>query len=506
MLLPVIGLGVLSLAAFVLQLGNNRRFLNALLFLMFAAVGSLFLVPMKEDYHTFYWGLLGVVALNFAASHVNMLRKDYVRALLPLISVGALIFLFKDKNYEFLTQQGAFINKFSIVGLFVAALGYELGVIKLKVISKLFGSISEEEAMRSLLLIFAGVGIFLCNLQSGALGILAFSAITLSASFFREKDGREIAVSLLALSALPLLMHRSGEFSASLLDGDVLEGIFLGAFAMYFIQKVFQNDKRNLFFIVLIYAISLILAVGVLYLGSQFSKMGGMDAFLGFVVGAALVNALVGEGFASLSLLPLLLACGLVLPKYLVNEALEEFEEITTTVLDDSGNAVEPKVVPLGDASGSYTILSDSSRVSFFLGEHGETKGAFRKVSGKIEIGEDPASSKFDIALKMSDFTTFSEMRDESLMSDEYFNASKNPEMRYKGSKLVSKGDDVWEIQGEFTMLGVTKALPVLVKRIEGGENTILLGSGTIDRTQFGMTPSTAEGNVVTFEYRVMLK
>lgn len=506
MLLPVIGLGILSLAAFVLQLGNNRRFLNALLFLLFAAVGSLFLVPMKEEHHLFFWGLLAVVALNFAASHMAYLRKDFVRVLVPLLSVVGVIILFKGKNYEFLTQQGAFINKFSITGLCIAALGYELGVVKLKVISKLFGPVNEDDAMRALLLIFAGAGIFLCNFQSGALGLLAFSAIYLSASFYREKDGREISVSLLALAALPLLMHQAGETSANLLDGDVLEGIFLGAFAMYFIQKISLADKRNMLFTLLIYAIAMLFAVGVLYLGSQFNKMGGMDAFVGYVAGAALVTALIGEGFASISVLPLLLACGLVLPRYFVNPALEEFEEIGTTVVDDSGKVVEPAVLSLADAAGSYTIFSDSSRVNFSLGEGGETKGVFRKVSGKIEIGEDPANSNFDIVLKMSEFTTFNAMRDESLMSDEYFNAPKNPEMRYKGSKLVSKGDNVWEIQGEFTMLGVKKALPVLVKRIEAGDQTVLLGSGTIDRTQFGMTPSTAEGNVVTFEYKVVLK
>ncbi|MBL4862391.1 MAG: YceI family protein, partial [Crocinitomicaceae bacterium] len=65
---------------------------------------------------------------------------------------------------------------------------------------------------------------------------------------------------------------------------------------------------------------------------------------------------------------------------------------------------------------------------------------------------------------------------------------------------------ETYEIQGEFTMLGITKELPVTLRRIEMGDKIMIVGSGEIDRTLFGMIPSATEGNVVTFEYQVEIK
>ena len=55
-------------------------------------------------------------------------------------------------------------------------------------------------------------------------------------------------------------------------------------------------------------------------------------------------------------------------------------------------------------------------------------------------------------------------------------------------------------------MLGVTRKTKVSLQRIDLNGRMILIGSGKIDRTQFGMTPDASEGNVVTFNYQVELK
>ena len=54
-------------------------------------------------------------------------------------------------------------------------------------------------------------------------------------------------------------------------------------------------------------------------------------------------------------------------------------------------------------------------------------------------------------------------------------------------------------------MLGVTKKVKVSLQRIDLNGRKILIGSGTIDRTQFGMAPDASEGNVVEFNYQVEL-
>lgn len=505
MILPVVGLSIVALASFVLQARGDKRFLNAIHFLLFAAVSSIFMVQMGEADRMYFWALLGMVALNFALSHLAFLRKDFLRALGPLVSAGLVLFLLKGNTFDFLGEQGVFVNKFFVTALIITALGYELVQVKLKVIAKLFGEQQEEDIARAILILFSGLAVFLGSFQSGSIGLLAIAGMYVSTTFYREKDGRGLSVSLMALPLIAVLMNQAGETAANLGHGDVLEGVFLGGFAMYLIQKLWMAPKRSMVLILAGYAIGLILAFGVLFLATQFVRMGGMDALVGVLVGASLTYALVGKEYVGASFIPLLIAGGLVLPRFMINEDQEAFEEVTV-VTDDQGNVVEDKDIPLADVAGSYTIVSDSSRVSFQLGENGETKGAFKKVTGSVEISENVADSKFDITLKMADFTTFNEIRDESLMSDEYFDAPKNPIMTYKGSKLVDKGDGAWEIQGNFTMLGVTKSIPVTVKSVDADGRRFLVGKGTIDRTQFGMQPSTAEGNVVTFEYRVLIR
>lgn len=506
MLLPLIGLGTISFAAFMLQRGENRRYLNTLNFLLFAATAAVFLVILDPAHHIFFWAMLGLVALNFAASHLSALQKPFVRSLVPLISVVGLAFILKDRTYDFLGQQGVFVNKFLMTGLVLTALGYELARIKWMAIQKFFGGVIEEDVLRAVLLFFAGASIFLCNLEAGGLGLLALAAVYLSASFYRESGMKELTVPLLAFAILPVLMYRSATSHANLLDGDVLEGLFFGAFSMFLIQKLWGAEKRSMLLLVLTYGLGVALALGVLFLSTQFTKMGGMDAFVGVLVGASLVQALIGKDFAGASFIPLLIVGGMILPKFMVNEEEAAFVQDTTVVVDENGQVVEPTVLALADIAGAYQILADSSRITFELGEGGETKGAFKKVKGSVTIGEDPSTSSFDVTLEMANFTTFNKIRDESLFGPDYFNAEKNPTMQYTGTKMVSKGENVWELQGDFKMLGVKKALPILVKRIDVEGRKVLIGSGTVDRTQFGMAPSSSEGNVVSFEFQIELK
>ena len=79
--------------------------------------------------------------------------------------------------------------------------------------------------------------------------------------------------------------------------------------------------------------------------------------------------------------------------------------------------------------------------------------------------------------------------------------------MRYL-VRSIKKELDYYLLNGNFTMIGVSKPLPVQMKFIEtkttdGIQRHILVGKAKIDRTKFGMTPDSKEGNIVDFEFRV---
>jgi polyisoprenoid-binding protein YceI len=82
--------------------------------------------------------------------------------------------------------------------------------------------------------------------------------------------------------------------------------------------------------------------------------------------------------------------------------------------------------------------------------------------------------------------------------------------MTYKSKKL-SKIDDYYELDGEFTLLGVTKPLKVKIKYSgsidkEGVKVPVFIGKAALDRTKFGMSPDSKEGNLVEFDLRIELK
>ena len=296
MILPLLGLAAVALAALVLELKRNERFVDAINFLLFGAVSSVFLVVMREEDKIFFWAILAVVAFNFALSHVQLFRKEYVRVIIAVLSVLVFAFLLKDKAFSFLEQQGILVNKFLVTASVLAVVGYEIGQLKIKLVTRYLGHLDEADTMRALLLFFTGIAVFLSGFQSGTMGLLVVSGMYLTGSFYREGDSKGISVSLLALSVLSFLAHRAGKEGADLLDGDVLEGLFFGGFGMYFIQKLFTAERRNVFFITLGYAITLLLACGILYLSLTYERMGGMDAFIGVLIGFALTNAMVGKG------------------------------------------------------------------------------------------------------------------------------------------------------------------------------------------------------------------
>jgi polyisoprenoid-binding protein YceI len=79
--------------------------------------------------------------------------------------------------------------------------------------------------------------------------------------------------------------------------------------------------------------------------------------------------------------------------------------------------------------------------------------------------------------------------------------------MSYSSKKLTKK-EGLYELEGSFTMLGVSKPLNIELKyvgRTGSNQAPVLVGRSSIDRTEFGMKPDSKEGNVVDFEFRVEL-
>jgi polyisoprenoid-binding protein YceI len=91
-------------------------------------------------------------------------------------------------------------------------------------------------------------------------------------------------------------------------------------------------------------------------------------------------------------------------------------------------------------------------------------------------------------------------------MSSDYFDQKKFPKVTFVSKSISEEGNDTFKVTGDFTMLGVSKDVDVTMQRIESEKGNVLIGKGVLDRTLFGMAPSSSEGNVVSFNYEVLLK
>jgi polyisoprenoid-binding protein YceI len=148
-------------------------------------------------------------------------------------------------------------------------------------------------------------------------------------------------------------------------------------------------------------------------------------------------------------------------------------------------------------AADTYTFDPEYTAPVFEVEHLGFTtqRGRFNKTEGKVML---------DFAAKKGivEFTVFTNSLDMGsrawtvhVSSEGLFNIEKYPTMSFKSDKLIFDGNKVVAAEGNFTLLGVTKALKVAVNRFTCGTNPLnkkqmCAGdiSATIKRSEFGMT------------------
>ena len=121
-------------------------------------------------------------------------------------------------------------------------------------------------------------------------------------------------------------------------------------------------------------------------------------------------------------------------------------------------------------------------------------RGTFTDVSGSIDIDEtEPTASKADLTVKAASVDTGFAARDTHLRSDDFFAAEQFPTLTFKSTKITPKGRDLYSVEGDLTIHGVTKpvVLPVThlgtAKDPWGNEKLAFEAEATIDRKDFGL-------------------
>ncbi|HEY2173411.1 MAG TPA: YceI family protein [Mycobacteriales bacterium] len=125
-----------------------------------------------------------------------------------------------------------------------------------------------------------------------------------------------------------------------------------------------------------------------------------------------------------------------------------------------------------------------------------KTRGRFTSYDVTLVTGEDPLDSTVTATIDLVSIDTGFEQRDNHLRSADYFEIEKYPTMSYR-SIGVRQSDDGWTVDGELTLHGITRQVPMALEVNGfgpdpfGGQRAGFSATAQINRRDFGIDLTT---------------
>jgi polyisoprenoid-binding protein YceI len=162
-------------------------------------------------------------------------------------------------------------------------------------------------------------------------------------------------------------------------------------------------------------------------------------------------------------------------------------------------------LAPLGAFAETYKIDSAHSQIAFSLHQFVRSvRGEFHRFSGTIEVDRDhPERSSVTARISVGSIDTKIQKRDHHLLSAEFFDAARFPEITFKSRSVKRTGENSGDIIGDFTMHGVSKPVTLHVKLSTppSGESLAertrwIVTTDPINRKDFGLMFSSATESI----------
>jgi polyisoprenoid-binding protein YceI len=138
----------------------------------------------------------------------------------------------------------------------------------------------------------------------------------------------------------------------------------------------------------------------------------------------------------------------------------------------------------------TYEFTPVESSIKFGVDSSVSIKGVFEKWNASIKFSSrDIRSAVLDIEIEADSVNTGSHVKDNKLKGQDFFNAKESPLITFQSTKIVQTGPNTFDIEGNFTIRGVTKTEKLtLTSDSKGTPTGSLDGTMAFDRKEYGMT------------------
>jgi polyisoprenoid-binding protein YceI len=136
-----------------------------------------------------------------------------------------------------------------------------------------------------------------------------------------------------------------------------------------------------------------------------------------------------------------------------------------------------------------FEVTPVQSSIKFAVKASVAIEGTFDKWDAKLAfVSADVTSARLEIKIHAASVNTGSGMKNNKLKGKDFFYVEENPLITFVSNKVVQTGPTSFEVDGDFTIRGVTKPEKLILEVAgKGTGNGTIQGTMAFDRKGYGM-------------------
>jgi len=136
-----------------------------------------------------------------------------------------------------------------------------------------------------------------------------------------------------------------------------------------------------------------------------------------------------------------------------------------------------------------YEVTPVESTIKFGVDSSVPIRGTFDKWTASMKFSStDVRSGVLEIEIQADSVNTGSGLKNNKLKGKDFFNAKDSPIISFKSTKVVQTGPNTFDLEGDFTIRGVTKTEKLtLTSTGKGSTSGSIDGTMAFDRKDYGM-------------------